>query len=129
MAELERYSDDELSCIRNFTVRHKEFGSIRFIRPVDVRNLNLDKIIQFNRGEISLYPKSRMPPKDMGLNVEAEIQLEGCWPRKRCAERYEKYEKTLRQYSKKQKLRFVAYSRNTGRWTFVVTDFKPFCRV
>ncbi|XP_022849973.1 nuclear pore complex protein NUP96 [Olea europaea var. sylvestris] len=64
------------SRVQDFIVGRVGYGCVKFIGETDVRWLNLDQIIKFNRGEIVLYEdESSKPVVGQGLNKPAEVTL------------------------------------------------------
>jgi len=64
--------------ILNFTVGRTGYGSITWDGRVDVRGLDLDRIVDIGDGYVELYPAgSGIPEPDVGhgLNRQAEVSL------------------------------------------------------
>jgi hypothetical protein len=71
LSELEYATDLQLSAVANYQM-NSEFGSIRFLKPVDLRGLCLDLIVDFNQDSIEFYPEGGdhdTPPLGKEINV------------------------------------------------------------
>lgn len=123
IAELARKSTYELKAVKNFQIIHEKHGRVTFQKPVDLRSASLDEIVHFDKGLFVLYPDGDVPPKGEGLNVEAQVQLDGCWPRKRTVTACDSFAKKLRKHCQRQGLTFEGYDAQTGRWRFEVGNF------
>jgi len=118
----------ELSKIRDFTVGRPKFGKITFKGETDVRGLNLDEIILFQPHQIEVYPDGTDKPLEgQGLNKQAVVTLERCWPKdpkggviKEPSRRLDRFIKKLRMRSG---TKFVNYHVATGEWSFEVDSF------
>lgn len=63
---------DELSSV-SFSISNQH-GSIEFLNKVDLRDLDLDKLINIQKDFIEVYPE-KSPPVGTGLNVPARLTL------------------------------------------------------
>jgi hypothetical protein len=72
--ELCRYSEEDLSRVDNFEI-YNEHARISFLEPVNLRKLNLDKIVRLNAQIVELYTKDTVPPKGHGLNKRMRISI------------------------------------------------------
>jgi len=77
--DLQSFTVKELSQVENFTLEN-EHAKVRFLQPVDLRDLNLDQIIDFNYRSVSIYShetfsdsQRSVPMQGDGINVQAEI--------------------------------------------------------
>lgn len=126
MAALASRTMKELQNVENFTVGRKGYGEIRWVEPVDVRGLDLDMVIDIQRGEIAVYPDHEADQ----LDAPAIITLEGMYKKdKRTGtpttdkELTRKYAMKLEGFCEKNDLRFIDYSPEDGRWTFEAPGF------
>ena len=70
-----RMTLEELENVKNFTISN-EFGKIVFNEPVDLTNINLDKIVDISPGNANIYFKSsNLSPNKKILNKKATITL------------------------------------------------------
>ena len=79
-------TEKELSRIKNFTVFNK-FGKVEYLEEVDVRNIDIDKIIQISKRKVEVYSKStfeehEIPKRGEGLNKKAKITINFLRPKK-----------------------------------------------
>ena len=72
--KLLQMSNLELSRIKNFTLYNNN-GIIEFLGYSDLRNLDLDEIVQIDNKTISIYENLERPLKGMGLNKPAFITI------------------------------------------------------
>jgi hypothetical protein len=79
LSDLAKLGDDELAKgIMEFKVWRAGYGSIQWQGRVDVRGLDLDRIVDIGDGYVELYPASSgIPEPDVGygLNRPAEVSL------------------------------------------------------
>lgn len=74
----------QLSSVQNFTA-YNEFGSVKFIHPVDLRKLDLSKIIKIDLKKIEIYPSSEFsedekPEQGSELNKPAYLTFNNLKP-------------------------------------------------
>jgi len=135
--ELRTYSDVELSCVKDFTVCHDQYGSVIWPGETNIANVNLDEHVIFEENAIEVYPDDEnKPPMGQQLNKLAAIELRGCWPRDKKTQqrrptdntkRLAKYEKRLEALcDNTEGMRFLKYERNTGTWRFEVEHFTKY---
>ena len=114
--------------VENFTVGRKYYGQIRFTKPVDLTSFNLDEIcgnvIVFGSKNIIVYPNDDAPKEGEGLNMPAEVTLEGCYPNNKKTKlaildpKDEIVKKHIEKLKSLEDMEFVNYDPNTGNWTF-----------
>ena len=81
LLHLSQLTDNELLKVTNFTVLRREFGKIVWDGETDVRDLNLDEIIEIGELYVSVYhkyPKSDIPKVGSKLNKGATVTLYKC---------------------------------------------------
>lgn len=126
---------DYCSQVKDFVVGRRGYGSVKFFGETDVRCLDLEGIIQFNKCEILVYmDESKKPPVGQGLNKRAEISLLNvkCKDKKRGKEflkgpEVENFEKRLKRKTEEQGARFISYNVSKGEWKFQVKHFSRYC--
>ena len=65
--------EEDLKAIENFTIKN-EWCKIRFQGYTDVRGLDLDKLVDLERGKAEIYPEGTdKPAVGQGLNKDAQI--------------------------------------------------------
>ena len=63
--------ENQLSCIEDLAIKNP-WGRIHFPGDTDIRGLNLDKIVNIEKGVIEIYPEGSVrPPRGQGLNKQA----------------------------------------------------------
>jgi hypothetical protein len=119
--EICRMTTNELSKVRNFSI-FNDYGSISWEKEVDLRNLNLDEIIEISHMFISVYQgKVIVPELGQGLNHKALLKLKNMRPDSE--ENYEEYLESLKQWVLKLKGKEFKYNKQSGELEFIVTDF------
>lgn len=147
MEELNKYSYRELKSVEGLKVGRKGYGEIHFLEPVDLTTL--DGLNELTDGQLVVF-ESRVayvypdgveegednpenaplkPAPGHGLNVAAEIELEGCWPKDKATGEYIKddsHPKTSSHLNRLKKVpgtTFISYDSILGRWVFQVPGF------
>lgn len=134
VSELKTLFNDKGQClIKQFRVGHENYGSVTFYGEVNVAGLDLDRIIEVDRHELTVYPDdNNKPPVGEELNIPARITLLGVYPTDRTTreeirevERIKAmhYSEYLREVTKKFDGEFVHYGPDDGSWTFAVKHF------
>nr|BAO49735.1 nuclear pore complex protein Nup98b [Nicotiana benthamiana] len=134
MQELISKEKEELgfcSHVMDFVVGRHGYGSIKFLGETDVRNLDLDSAVYFNRREVIIYmDESKKPPVGQGLNKRAEITLLNvkCINKSNGKEYTDgpavnKYRDMLVKKTTEQGAEFVSYDPVEGHWKFRVSHF------
>ena len=54
--KLSEMTSEQLSAIPCFTIGVKDIGSVEFLDTTDVRGVAIDQVVEFNHGEIVVYP-------------------------------------------------------------------------
>jgi hypothetical protein len=69
-------NDTQLSAVSGFTVTHREYGQVYFPGIVDVKGLNIDRVVQFSHRHLKVYPvDADLPPLGQGLNTACRVTL------------------------------------------------------
>lgn len=120
--------------VKDFVVGRQGYGSVKFLGETDVRGLDLESIVQFNKCEVLVYmDEHRKPLPGFGLNKPAEITLLNV----KCVDKKsghhlsegveaEKFEKRLKKKTEEQGAEFVSYDASTGEWKFRVKHFSKY---
>ena len=119
----ERSGDEALAAIDNFSVSNEAFGRVKWLEPVDVRGLDLDKIVSFEQACLCLYPEDQdiePPETGEGLKKRAEVTLYGILPKKSGADAKEKYREKIAKQTEKAGAELVEYNPDTGIWKFIL---------
>jgi hypothetical protein len=69
-----RMTADQLKEVKGFEI-YNSYGRIKFLEKVDLRGLNLDKIVRIEKCSVAVYEGCVKPAKGHGLNVTCEICL------------------------------------------------------
>lgn len=72
---MSKMSEAKLSQIDNLEIGRYGYGSIKWPGLTDVRQLDFDKIIDIQRGRLTVYPEYEKPNVGTELNKEAVISL------------------------------------------------------
>lgn len=72
---MSKMSEARLSQIDNLEIGRYGYGSIKWPGLTDVRRLDFDKIIEIERGRLTVYPEQEKPPVGSEVNKEAVISL------------------------------------------------------
>lgn len=126
---LSKMSDAQISAIKGFEITHSEHGSIKWIDEVDLRGLDLDKIVHIGQGSIFVYHDDESPvqlqslPKTgEGLNNRAILTMNNIFPESEDDD-LQDYEESLKKYNEELGFTFKSYVPKEGQWMFVVPNF------
>lgn len=120
--------------VKDFVVGRQGYGSVKFLGETDVRGLDLESIVQFNKCEVLVYmDEHRKPLPGFGLNKPAEITLLNV----KCVDKKsghhfsegvesERFEKRLKKKTEEQGAEFVSYDAIRGEWKFRVKHFSKY---
>lgn len=134
LAALERADSGYCRRVKDFVVGRKGYGQITFLGETDVRRLDLENIVQFNKCEVLVYmDETKKPPVGQGLNKPAEVTLLNV----RCIDKktgqqhtegpeVEKFEKRLRKKTEEQGAEFLGYDAARAEWRFRVKHFSGY---
>ena len=111
LLKLSRMTEEELSAVENFIISN-EFGKIKFEEPVDLRGLNLDKIVNIRYQEVEIYPEDYKPSEGEGdgLNKPATITFFKWEVAEKYKTRMEEYEKKLKKWCGTINAEFVGFN-------------------
>ncbi|KAI8810850.1 hypothetical protein BJ742DRAFT_851518 [Cladochytrium replicatum] len=144
LEQLLRMNDHELSQLPDFEVSLEGVGRVRFLDPVDLisasptkdaNGIHLipGKLIVIEPKVVVVYPDEEgKPPVGMGLNVRAEIELDGCWAidkatRKAIMDETDpRYDRHIRKLESMPETYFRGFHKPTGRWKFRVEHFSRY---
>ncbi|KAL3697517.1 hypothetical protein R1sor_011593 [Riccia sorocarpa] len=134
LAAKERAEPGYCRRVHDFVVGRRGYGSVKFLGDTDVRRLDLEAIIQFNKCEVLVYmDESKKPPVGQGLNKSAEVTLLNvkCVDKK-SGQHYtegaevDKFEKRLKKKTEEQGAEFISYDALKGEWRFQVKHFSRY---
>ncbi|GBG75208.1 hypothetical protein CBR_g19844 [Chara braunii] len=133
LAAKERANPGYMSCVKDFVVGRRGYGSLKFLGETDVRGLDLEGIVQLNNCEVLVYmDESQKPAVGKGLNKPAEVTLLNV----KCIDKksgqvlqgpdVEKFERKLKRKTEQQGAEFVKYDASKGEWVFRVEHFSRY---
>lgn len=125
---------DDQCLVRDFTVGREGYGEVKFLGVTNVYNLDLDKIVFFQRREVEVYPDNyeNKPQVSEELNKPAEITLLKVWPNDKSSHTPVKTPERLKASGFIDRLEentlamdavFVDYRPQEGAWVFKVNHF------
>ena len=125
-------NDDELRHVRNFTITRDGFGRIEWEGETDVLGLNFDQLVCIEAKEVQVYPEENggggggvvKDPEGEKLNKPAVVTLFSVRHRRKTPEEYKDHLKEL--CSGWDRVEFLEYECETGRWTFKVAHFSKY---
>jgi len=124
VSELEQAASEELKSVVNFEIGRSDVGYIRFLEPVDLRGVALDKVVRIADSAICLYPSNLFPngrpEAGAGLNKAALCALYGIFPKRRKGDGTRTQEAFRRKLRSVPNTHFEEYEPETGRWAFRV---------
>ncbi|KFY60039.1 hypothetical protein V497_03928 [Pseudogymnoascus sp. VKM F-4516 (FW-969)] len=135
--EIEAMNRTQRQRISNFKVGRHGVATVNFDAPVDLSNVDLDKIyntiVDLQIRAATVYPPGypNKPPMGQGMNVPSTIQMENSWPRldkTKMSPEHIKYQmdKHLRRLKRVGDTEFVSYDKSNGVWTFRVPHFTTY---
>lgn len=136
LESLQKLPASKLSAVRDLVVGRVGYGRVAFQQPVDLTTLLsvqdlYGAIIIFEDRNCTVYPPDypRKASPGQGLNVEATITLERCWPLDKSTRQPIKDEQNPRLIQHVKRLRnledtsFIDFSAGEGTWVFSVVGF------
>merc|ERR1719498_428831 len=127
--DLETLSPAELVNVENLTISRPEVGKITFHGSTDCTDLDFERIVRLEIGEVLVYPDATMKPLvGVGLNKAATVTMFQCWPPNgskllQDQKSQDRYKKKIKQMTEEKHARFLDYDCNTGIWKFSVEHF------
>ena len=118
----ERNGDEALAAVDNFSVSSEAYGRVKWLEPVDIRGLDLDKIVSFEQACLCLYPEDQgIEPGGWSRLEEArQVTLYGILPKKSGDAAKEKYREKIIKQTEKANAELVEYNPDTGIWRFIL---------
>ncbi|GLE11749.1 hypothetical protein PINS_up024375 [Pythium insidiosum] len=123
---LKRMTEQELSQVEGFKVGCKGLGTVEWLGKTDVRHLDLDELIQFEKKEVIVYKDDdNKHPLGTGLNRPAIVELLGVFPPRKTQDP-EQYRERVQQRTVDIGATFIDYSPSKGIWRFRVEHFSRY---
>ncbi|GFP82771.1 nuclear pore complex protein nup96 [Phtheirospermum japonicum] len=127
LAVRELMSPGYCSRVQDFIVGRVGYGCVKFNEETDVRSLDLDNIVKFNRCEVVVYEdESSKPLVGQGLNKPAEVTLLLRAKDNMTEDRLKAIVDKLKCKSESQGAKFISFDPVTGEWKFLVQHFSRF---
>ncbi|OBT58968.1 hypothetical protein VE04_02209 [Pseudogymnoascus sp. 24MN13] len=135
--EIEAMNRTQRQRISNFKVGRRGVATVNFDAPVDLSNVDLDKIfgtiVDLQIRAATVYPPGypNKPPMGQGMNVPSIIQMENSWPRldkrKMSPEHIKaQMDRHLKRLTRVPDTEFLSYDKSIGVWTFKVPHFTTY---
>ncbi|XP_010261150.1 PREDICTED: nuclear pore complex protein NUP96 [Nelumbo nucifera] len=112
--------------VRDFTIGRVGYGRVKFFGETDIRWLDLDRIVRFDRHEVVVYEdETNKPAVGEGLNKSAEVTLvlESLFFQ---GEQLHNVVNKLRKSMERQGAYFILFDPSNGEWKFLVDHFSRF---
>ncbi|GMF37117.1 unnamed protein product [Phytophthora fragariaefolia] len=123
---LQTMTDQELSEVEQFTVGCRGLGAVEWIGKTDVRDLNLDELVFFEKKEVIVYKDDEKKHElGKGLNKPAIVELLGIFPPRKSSSP-EQYKERVKQRTQDIDATFLDYSPDKGIWRFRVEHFSRY---
>ncbi|PIA45826.1 hypothetical protein AQUCO_01600220v1 [Aquilegia coerulea] len=116
------------SRVNDFTVGRIGYGQVKFLGQTDVRLLNIDQIVKFDRHEIVVYENEKdKPVAGEGLNKASIVTLI-LKVRSECLKGkvLNGFVKKLKSATERQGAHFISFNPLNGEWIFLVNHFSRF---
>ncbi|XP_074268615.1 uncharacterized protein LOC141591985 [Silene latifolia] len=118
------------SHVQDFVVGRHGYGEVKFKGETDVRGLDLDALVSFNKREVIVYEDEHEKPEiGEGLNKQAEVTLLNVKCSDKTGKEYksgkmvDKFLEKLKKVAEDQGAEFVSYDAVNGVWKFQVQHF------
>ncbi|RLN60355.1 hypothetical protein BBJ28_00021165, partial [Nothophytophthora sp. Chile5] len=123
---LQAMTDRELSQVEKFTVGCRGLGAVEWIGRTDVRDLDIDELVFFEKKEVIVYKDdAKKHALGEGLNKPAIVELLGIFaPRKSTSP--DKYKDRVKQRTQDIGATFLDYAPDKGIWRFRVEHFSRY---
>jgi nuclear pore complex protein Nup98-Nup96 len=120
---MEGMTEQELSRVEHFQIGQYGIGSVTWPGLTDVRFLNIDDVIVFKKGSVTLFPDEDLkPPVGTGLNKTAIIELFVRPKNIELAKKFEsRYIDEMRKLTESNGAEFLSYDLES--WRFRVEHF------
>ncbi len=132
LKDMSSMTDSELSRVTNFSIWHTGFGSITFLKPVDLRGVDLDAVVSIDRRDVAVYDTKEEKDKvpiGHGLNRPAIIAMHGVFPGSKSKKDTKTYQDGLKKRAEAMGAIHDKYNELEGVWTFRVPHFSRYALV
>jgi len=120
---VEEKGEQVLASTEDFVVIRENFGSVKWLEPVDIRCLEIDRVVRIERGVVYVYHENcglPSPPPGEGLKKRAEVTLYECRPKKSGEAARAKYEERVLKQTRHMGGDLLEYNAETGVWRFAL---------
>jgi len=127
--DIQRLTVEELRHVQNLTVSRRGVGRIQFPGHTDCSNLDFDRILRLEVGQVLVYPEGcAKPDVGVGLNKPALVTMYKCNPPSggkllKDIKAQERYKQKIKEMTERKSAKFVEYDCKTGIWIFSVDHF------
>ncbi|KAK9756884.1 hypothetical protein RND81_01G127200 [Saponaria officinalis] len=118
------------SHVKDFVVGRHGYGWVKFDGETDIRGLDLDALVYFNKLEVVVYKdENEKPEVGKGLNKGAEVTLLNVKCTDKTGKEYtsgkmvDKFMEKLKKVTENQGAEFICYDAVNGVWKFQVKHF------
>ncbi len=112
-------TDAQLASVAKFRMSHRDYGCVFWPGKVDLRDLDLDRVVHFAYRHLKVYPvDADLPPVGSGLNQLCRVTLFGV---NSDQDAEHGFVDRLKQICVRQNTRFVAYRSARQEWEFDVS--------
>ncbi|CAM9539431.1 unnamed protein product [Scytosiphon promiscuus] len=124
MRKLEAMGKDALRAVSGFVVSRPGFGSIAWKEPVDLRGVDIGKVVAIEHKSVSVYDDldegEEKPALGEGLNKPTTVTLYGIFPKADdpTDEEKRRYEGRVKKNTEKIGAKLVSYNVDIGEWVF-----------
>ena len=120
--DLCRMTEEELKNVEEFVIEN-EHGKIQFTEPVDLRKVNLDKVIKIENKYLEIYENEdeNKPNVGVGLNQPAIITFYNF--RNKNNQSKEQFLMKLKKYARQMNAEFVGYDEEKGEVSIATEHF------
>jgi nuclear pore complex protein Nup98-Nup96 len=131
LEEMASMSEADLATVSGFTVTRGGVGSVSWDGSVDVRGIDLDKVITIEPRDVAVYDEQERdgtkPEVGNKLNRPAVITMYDVFPKEgsdRAA--IEKFERKIARTTKAANAELISYDSSSGVWKFRVPHFSRY---
>mmetsp|Transcript_6149 Transcript_6149/g.8673 ORF Transcript_6149/g.8673 Transcript_6149/m.8673 type:complete len:930 (-) Transcript_6149:35-2824(-) len=125
MEQIQTFSHEQLSSVKNFSIIHTNYGKIEWLEPVDLRNQNLDSAVVIDRNTVAVYDEMAeedKPPIGQYLNKQAKVTLNVPL---RPGAKFEDQKKKLENWANRRGVQFIDYNAY-GEYSFRTEHFSRY---
>ena len=131
LEEMTSMSEADLATVSGFTVTRGGVGSVSWDGSVDVRGIDLDKVITIEPRDVAVYDDQERagtkPAVGNKLNRPAVITMYDVFPKEGSdKDATEKFERKIARTTKASNAELISYDSSSGIWKFRVPHFSRY---